>query len=558
MVPRFQPRISTPIDIAVSSLRSDSMPLTLAGQGAEATNIGRPFVICVDAGATKTHAVLLFTDTLTVEGSDSFEVMVGCGSCSALGPVKASDVLRAAVVSVLTRAGLSKYISATPDDDPGSATPPPSPISADAKLFDANDFDHDEHKWRQTVESRVRRSMSYAKPLRNCGALWVGLAGINSPAVEEEIKAHVIDWVEPLGLGISGDLYLGNDALLLGAPLLSSSCSPTGQAGKAICLIAGTGSIGFALGAAQHDGSNDCEDRARECLACGSNHPVSCQSCRLDMIPDELAMAASLPQAKIKTPNDLTTLAQAGGWGWLLGDEGSGYHVGLSALRLLLRNEEERARSSESASRRHQNKTDLAPSPLASLFERQACAILGVASVEQLVQATYAYPLDSFKHWVARLCPLVFAWAFPTKGEGGSPSVTIDEKEDDGSHRLARTLVEESANHLADLGDKLFASASNEEDNEVPSGWTLILAGGLFANSKPFVDLLLETWRRKRCEDRAGQNLFASIRVLDRPAKEGAKALAALAIEEGVMAREADEVLNCCSELPHGLSGLMG
>lgn len=56
------------------------MPLTLAGEGAEATNIARPFVICVDAGATKTHAVLIFTDTLTVEGSDSFEVMVGCGS----------------------------------------------------------------------------------------------------------------------------------------------------------------------------------------------------------------------------------------------------------------------------------------------------------------------------------------------------------------------------------------------------------------------------------------------------------------------------------------------
>jgi N-acetylglucosamine kinase-like BadF-type ATPase len=83
--------------------------------------------------------------------------------------------------------------------------------------------------------------------------------------------------------------------------------------------------------------------------------------------------------------------ARAGGWGHLIGDEGSAYRVVLDALRLVARRIDGR---------------DLHPPGRDPLTER-ICAALGVAVVPQIVTAIYSADFDRAK--IASLAPEVLA-----------------------------------------------------------------------------------------------------------------------------------------------------
>ncbi len=81
--------------------------------------------------------------------------------------------------------------------------------------------------------------------------------------------------------------------------------------------------------------------------------------------------------------------ARAGGWGSLLGDEGSGYAIGLEALRAILRAEDGWG-----------DKT---------LLSGEFQEAMGLGDWDQLVQKVYNREIDR-KH-IAALCPLVFSTA---------------------------------------------------------------------------------------------------------------------------------------------------
>lgn len=81
--------------------------------------------------------------------------------------------------------------------------------------------------------------------------------------------------------------------------------------------------------------------------------------------------------------------ARAGGWGPLLGDDGSGYSIGLEALRAILRAEDGWG-----------DKT---------LLAGELKKALGLANWDQLVQKVYRREID--REHISALCPLVFATA---------------------------------------------------------------------------------------------------------------------------------------------------
>jgi N-acetylglucosamine kinase-like BadF-type ATPase len=83
--------------------------------------------------------------------------------------------------------------------------------------------------------------------------------------------------------------------------------------------------------------------------------------------------------------------ARAGGWGHLIGDEGSAYGIVLDALRLLARRADGREQKPSG------------PDPLAD----QMCKALGVAEVSQIVSALYAPEFDRAR--IASLAPDVIA-----------------------------------------------------------------------------------------------------------------------------------------------------
>ena len=94
--------------------------------------------------------------------------------------------------------------------------------------------------------------------------------------------------------------------------------------------------------------------------------------------------------------------ARAGGWGPLLGDEGSGYSVGLEALRAVLRAEDGWG-----------DKT---------LLAGELQKALGLANWDQLVQKIYGGELDRGR--ISALCPLVFATA--RRGDGAARNIIAE------------------------------------------------------------------------------------------------------------------------------------
>ncbi|GAA5964140.1 hypothetical protein JCM3765_005352 [Sporobolomyces pararoseus] len=277
--------------------------------------------------------------------------------------------------------------------------------------------------------------------------VWLGIAGI--------LRKSEIDAFRPFAakaFGFSAEdprLRISNDGHLLAAPALGEP-----RIESTVVLVAGTGSVSLAFK---------------------------------------------------KQGTDLKMVGLSGGWGYLIGDEGSAFWVGKLAMRQLML----AADASQSQSLKGGSPTPLLPI-FTALLER-----LGVSSPEEMIDRIYSVQSEagdssspstfsaaetSRKLWIADASRIVFDYAFTN-------SVDKDSRE------LAISILQEAISPLVQATIRL----SKEFD---PSTSLLALGGGLWG-STGYSELLLEKLRENGL-------VFSKVSVVKTASAEGAKALLAL------------------------------
>ena len=202
-------------------------------------------------------------------------------------------------------------------------------------------------------------------PLYNLRAAWLGVAGVDSPSAVSLLLPHVSAL---LSVPIER-LLISNDTHLLAAPLRVLSDVQT-----AVAVVAGTGST-----------------------------------------------VVSFREDTADAP--LKTLARVGGWGWILGDEGSGFDVGRTAVRALLAQQDLETTG-----------VAVANGPLKEKLLKK----FGVNEVMDLLAVVYAPDSTSalpHEGRLSSLCPIVFEAAF----EDDDPLATNVVR--DCAHKLAMQIT---------------------------------------------------------------------------------------------------------------------
>ncbi|KIS70549.1 uncharacterized protein UMAG_01717 [Mycosarcoma maydis] len=442
---------------AGSSSSSSSAAAAAAAAEVAAQARSGDVVLCVDAGGTKTLAV-----AACVEAQDTFVGQAGCGNCATLGLEAASQVILGAVRDALISAGFGTFFDLIEAGEAEGITTPPLSVSDN----DASSADGDQDLLSRTSPAATNTSNILRPRVR---AIWIGSAGLSSSAVIGNYRQQLSQLLHEYHLiDDSTPIWITNDAVLLSAPMLRDASTQS-----CVCLIAGTGSAGFAF------------------------QRTTASSPTLSL--DAASATAAAPTADTSENEDLpglTTVSKTGGWGYLLGDRGSGWSIGLSTIQLMLTREEER---------------QFAPSPLTD-FERAVLCALDVDSPIELISAAYRdrvcatggnffHAEDARKRWLADTTRVVFEYAFEDAGRSGK--------------HLAIQLLHQAIGECIESISKLCCP----KDRIRPETSTLVLGGGLWSNSK-FLDLLVKIWKEQ------GRNGFKNIHVVKSPAHEAAAYLA--------------------------------
>ncbi|SPO23222.1 uncharacterized protein UTRI_01900 [Ustilago trichophora] len=403
-------------------------------------------VLCVDAGGTKTLAV-----AASVDSKETFVGQAGCGNCATLGLEAASQVILRAVRDALISAGFGTFFDLIEAGEAEGITTPPLSLSDN----DSSSADGDGDALSRPTASSDNNSNICRPRVR---AIWIGSAGLSSSAVIGNYRQQLSQLLQDYHLADdSTPIWITNDAVLLSAPMLRD---PSTQ--SCVCLIAGTGSAGFAF---QRTSSSS----------------------------QTIADAAGSENEDLP---GLTTVSKTGGWGYLLGDRGSGWSIGLSTIQLMLTREEERQFTSL---------------PLTN-FESAVLKALDVETPIELISAAYRDRVcatggnfflaeDARKRWLAETTRVVFEYAFEHNGRTGK--------------ELATQLLHQAVAECMDSILKL----CQPKDRILPEKSTLVLGGGLWSNVQ-FLQLLKQMWQEQ------GRMAFKSIHVVKSPAHEAAGYLA--------------------------------
>ncbi|GAA5956946.1 hypothetical protein JCM8115_003872 [Rhodotorula mucilaginosa] len=279
-------------------------------------------------------------------------------------------------------------------------------------------------------------------PARFFSRVWLGLAGVLHPRDIDEIAPHAQE-----AFGIAGGdpaLRISNDGFLLAAPSLAMD-----HIDSTIALVAGTGSVNLVFR---------------------------------------------------KVGGEIQLSGMSGGWGYLLGDEGSAFAVGRLAMRCLLSDYDART----TTSLRDQGRTE-AP-PLLPFYAALLTA-LKVPDAATMVDKTYSDSDElERKLWVASGSQTVYDFAFDR-------ILDVDEA----SRSTAMDIVREAVLPIVETVISLIGNGSKID----PQRTLLSLGGGMWS-AEGYRRLLWDGLRARGTE-------FAEVRFVASAAEEGARALRAQA-----------------------------
>ncbi|GAA6020409.1 hypothetical protein JCM10207_002098 [Rhodosporidiobolus poonsookiae] len=280
--------------------------------------------------------------------------------------------------------------------------------------------------------------------------VWLALAGVLHQRDIDEFAPHA---ARAFGFA-EGDLALRitNDGFLLASP-----CLAIPEVDSTVGIIAGTGSVGLAFR---------------------------------------------------KTGLELDLVGRSGGWGYLLGDEGSAYTVARLAIARLLTEDDGRV----SASLTHPAALALPTLPLFTSL----LAHLDVPDAASLIDKTYSDhsspSAPSFttaetarKVWIAESARVVFSYAYERADA------------DEASRAMALSILEEAMRPLVETAVRLVGNRKVVD----PARAVLALGGGMW-KAEGYRRMMVEGLRERGIE-------FARVRLVESAAEEGARALLAQA-----------------------------
>lgn len=218
-----------------------------------------------------------------------------------------------------------------------------------------------------------------------------------------------------------------------------------------------------------------------------------------------IAGTGSIAVSFVEKDGVIEELARVGGWGWILGDEGGGFHVGRETIRHILMEEEDKASIGALTSA---NESKLRDRVLERFGVKSVMEILGgVYHPDPLSNASTSTSLllqdMTREKRLSSLCPLVFAAAF-----------------EDGDW-LALRILGACASPLASQIAVLLAGHTDNSHRLVRAGESVISFGGSLAG--------VERYRKMILDDLAHHgHVFRRVEFIDDAAAVGAIGLAAM------------------------------
>jgi N-acetylglucosamine kinase-like BadF-type ATPase len=293
-------------------------------------------------------------------------------------------------------------------------------------------------------------------------AAWFGVSGVNSPASVASITP-VLSTL--LGIPPGPRLLITNDAHLLATPLHFHS-----NISHAIACIAGTGSISVSF---------------------------------------------------TLVSSEIVEIGRVGGWGWILGDEGGGFHVGREAVRRLLTENDVESLTGETTPK-------LSGTLKARVLEKFAVTdVLELLTVVHLPDPS-PLTLDSSgsvdtlmpPHLIPRekrlssLSPIVFACAF----EDGDP-LALDILRTCAGHLASQIAVLLHPRDQNSIGETTDTGISDARSRTIKASDSILCFGGSLVG--------VEAYRKMVLEDLAERgHVFRCVEFVDDAATRGASSLA--------------------------------
>ncbi|KAF4598119.1 N-acetyl-D-glucosamine kinase [Pleurotus pulmonarius] len=275
-------------------------------------------------------------------------------------------------------------------------------------------------------------------------AAWFGISGVDSPAAVAAITPVIS---KLLGIPAGPRLIVANDTHLLAAPVRLHP-----EVSCAVAVIGGTGSISVSF----------------------------------------------------KESNGvLEELGRIGGWGWILGDEGGGFHVGREAIRQLLLEHDKASVTGK-------------PPPHSSLRTRimnqfSITDFMEILTLIHLPERTHPAPPDSNvsphvtiprEKRLSSLSPMVFEAAFEDKDP------------------LAISVLRICSDILADEVSVLLYDEKNPQPRAVKASESIVSFGGSLVGVAAYRDMILDSLANKG-------HVFHAVEFVDDAAAVGAVGLAA-------------------------------